>query len=38
MRTVCLIILSAALLAGCGYLPPDNSDAVNITRTVPSGG
>ena len=38
MRTVTMIVLSAVLLAGCGVLPPDNSDQVSITRTVPSGG
>lgn len=38
MKALSLILLSAAFLAGCGALPPDNSDAIRITRTIPSGG
>lgn len=39
MRSIVLASMAAALLlAGCGVLPPDNSDSVEIRRTVPSGG
>ena len=41
MKVLLSAVLLGASLAGCaagGLLPPDNSDKVRITRTIPSGG
>lgn len=39
MRSIALALMAVAvLLSACSVLPPDNSDKVRMTRTIPSGG